>query len=82
MAFHMEQVNYVDFLHPLIDHSAAVHSYVSPQLSWFVLSAMSSLSHVVFIRFHFKKQNELKKKLREKLIQKNEQKKYKENKKS
>lgn len=61
MAFHMEQVNYVDFLHPLIDHSAAVHSFVSPRLSWFILSAMSSLSHVVFIRFHFKKQNELKK---------------------
>ena len=34
------------------------YAFVNPQLSWFVLGAMSALCHVVFIWFHFKKQNE------------------------
>ena len=31
-------------------------------LSWFILGAMSALGHKVFIWFHFKKRNKIKKK--------------------
>ena len=40
--------------------------YISPCPSWFILGAVSALGRVVFICFHFKKQNEMKKKNNEK----------------
>ena len=62
----MAQVKYVNFLHRLIQHTAAAHPYVSHRPSWFILGAMSALGHVVFFWFHFKKRNEMKKQLNEK----------------
>ena len=40
---------------------SAAHAYVSLPPSRFNLETMSALGHVVFIWFHFKKQNEMKK---------------------
>ena len=54
------------FLHCLTKHTVIVHAYVSPRLSWFILGAVSALDHMVFIWFHFKKQNEMKNKNKEK----------------
>ena len=47
MAFHVAQVKHVIFLHRLILYTAAPSAYVNPRPKWFVLSAMSVLSHVV-----------------------------------
>ena len=44
--------------------------YISPCPSWFILGAVSALGRVVFICFHFKKQNEMKKKIMKKTIRK------------
>ena len=52
-----------------------MHVYVSLQPSWFILGAMSAVSHLVFFWFCFNKRNEIKKekKLQEKLSNENEQ---------
>ena len=60
MDFHVAEVKYVTFLHRLIQHTAAVHAYVSSRPSCFILGAMSVLGHVDFIWFHFRKRNEMK----------------------
>ena len=52
-----------------------MHVYVSLQPSWFILGAMSAVSHLVFFWFYFNKRNEItkEKKLQEKLSNENEQ---------
>ena len=64
----MAQVKYVHFLHRLIKHTTAAHAYVSPRSSWLILGIMPVLGHVIFIRFHFKKTNEMKKEIIRKTI--------------
>ena len=60
LAFHVAQMKYVIFLHRLIQQTGAVHAYVSPQPSWFILGATSTLGQVIFIWFRFKLRNEMK----------------------
>ena len=66
MVFHLAQVKYVILLHHLLQYNSAAHAYVSPRPSGFILSAMPALGDVVFIWFHFKKQNERNEKNRRK----------------
>ena len=68
MAFHVARVKYVHFLHRLIKHTTAAYAYVSPRSSWLILGTMPVLGHVIFIWFHFKKRNEMKKEITKKTI--------------
>ena len=58
--FHCSNIHKV--LHRLLQYTAAVHAYISPLPSWFILGAILGLGHVVFISLHFKKLMEIKKK--------------------
>ena len=62
--FHCSNIHKV--LHRLLQYTAAVHAYISPQPLWFILGAILDFSHMVFISLHFKKQKEIKKKIRKK----------------
>ena len=59
-SFHCSNIHKV--LHRLLQYTAAVHAYISPQPSWFILGAILDFGHMVFISLHFKKQKEIKKK--------------------
>ena len=58
--FHCSNIHKV--LHRLLQYTAAVHAYISPRPSWFILGAILGLGHVVLISLHFKKLKEIKKK--------------------
>ena len=59
--FCVTSTKYVNFLQRLIQHTDDAHAYVSCWSSRFILGVMSALSHMVFVWFHFKKQNGMKK---------------------
>ena len=62
--FHCSNIHKV--LHRLLQYTAAVHAYISPRPSWFILGAILGLGHMVFISLHFKKQKKIKKNTKEK----------------